>query len=540
MLSAVKPFRTILFLICCIAGSICYGQITVKSGSSVFIGSGTTLILDSSADTLKIEDSTSFINNGVLIFEEGNTLSESQGYPITGNGYEQASRSYSSGISNEDIAGFGFTISTGNSPGVTVLKRGHADIVQGVNAVSRWFEIDTDNQITFDLGFRFDNSELNGINMQDLTLLANNDSTGTWFNYGGTVLPVTSTVQVSAADTIGFYVLAPYSIELNASNPDTFCSSGQLNITYTIEGIANAGNQFFLDISDQLGSFSGQQVLDTVAGTTAGTFTTQLPQGLSGGSYLIRLRSSDLADTSSTFAIYLRSSPSASFTGLDSGYCSNDPIVQLTGLPAGGIFSGAGIVSTSQFDPSVATAGIHDIHYIYQDQWGCVADVDQQVEVFPVAKPSISQNNNELISSLSGSFQWYLNGTPISGATGQTFETFVTGTYSVEVTNNYGCSEMSDPYFMDLTSIQRNGSRTIEIYPNPTLGTILISISSSDSQQMDLTITSIQGAELIRKKIKAEQNIGQLILDLSELAPGKYIVQLKSNTELLTKQIIKL
>ncbi len=65
-----------------------------------------------------------------------------------------------------------------------------------------------------------------------------------------------------------------------------------------------------------------------------------------------------------------------------------------------------------------------------------------------------------LTSSASSSYQWNLNGAPISGATNQTYSATTSGSYTVTVTNGNGCSRTSAA-----TSITVNPSPTVTVSP---------------------------------------------------------------------------
>jgi hypothetical protein len=55
--------------------------------------------------------------------------------------------------------------------------------------------------------------------------------------------------------------------------------------------------------------------------------------------------------------------------------------------------------------------------------FGCMTYSDTvSIVVLPLPQPAtISINNDTLTASITGNLQWYLNGAPISGATGPTF-----------------------------------------------------------------------------------------------------------------------
>ncbi|HYV95569.1 MAG TPA: PKD domain-containing protein [Chitinophagales bacterium] len=63
------------------------------------------------------------------------------------------------------------------------------------------------------------------------------------------------------------------------------------------------------------------------------------------------------------------------------------------------------------------------------------------------AAPVISASNDTLTSSAAGTYQWYFNGSIISGATDQTYVASQSGLYTVVVTNGSGCSASSDFLF---------------------------------------------------------------------------------------------
>ncbi len=68
---------------------------------------------------------------------------------------------------------------------------------------------------------------------------------------------------------------------------------------------------------------------------------------------------------------------------------------------------------------------------------GCSNQDSVLVEIIPTpAVPTISQTFNGLVcDSLANNYQWYFNGTLIPGATNNYYNTFVSGNYTVVVSN---------------------------------------------------------------------------------------------------------
>ncbi|MFI5135701.1 MAG: hypothetical protein ACHQD9_07600, partial [Chitinophagales bacterium] len=88
----------------------------------------------------------------------------------------------------------------------------------------------------------------------------------------------------------------------------------------------------------------------------------------------------------------------------------------------------------------------------------CSWSVSVAIGISEPGAPQIFLSGDSLVSSPSNSYQWFLNGNEIPGATSQSFHPDTTGNYSVEITNLYGCTAMSDLYFFAVipTSIEES------------------------------------------------------------------------------------
>ena len=80
---------------------------------------------------------------------------------------------------------------------------------------------------------------------------------------------------------------------------------------------------------------------------------------------------------------------------------------------------------------------------------------------------SFTVTDNLLEASNADSWQWYLNGEPIAGATDQTYTATVTGTYHVEGYLDNGCATASDTAEVMVTHIAELNGATVALYPNP-------------------------------------------------------------------------
>lgn len=73
-----------------------------------------------------------------------------------------------------------------------------------------------------------------------------------------------------------------------------------------------------------------------------------------------------------------------------SSVCQSDSPFSIVnnGFPQGGTFTGNGVVGGTQFDPSIAGAGVHTLTYTYTDIFGCQASTTANITVNPA--PSVS------------------------------------------------------------------------------------------------------------------------------------------------------
>jgi hypothetical protein len=148
--------------------------------------------------------------------------------------------------------------------------------------------------------------------------------------------------------------------------------------------------------------------------------------------------------------------------------------------------------------------------------------------------PSISENAGTLTATSATTYQWYLNGQLISGATSQSYTTTVNGIYVVRITDVNGCV-----YRYSAGYPFTNGTSTAgiietdfvqwSIFPNPSTG-----------------LFTLQGEFLADDfLVNVFNNLGQSVfslqnsknLDLSALNNGTYLIQVKTSNNTVSKRI---
>lgn len=140
------------------------------------------------------------------------------------------------------------------------------------------------------------------------------------------------------------------------------------------------------------------------------------------------------------------------------------------------------------------------------------------------AIPTITLNGSDLQSSTAVSYQWYLNGVQIAGATNQTYTPTQNGVYLVKVTDSNGCMySYSVGYkYTGANSVNDlNLSNAVNIFPNPTTGVVNIDNKIFAGKEFEVTVYDALGKKLINEK-----NV--FTLDLSGYESGLYFMSATS------------
>ncbi|MCW5916359.1 MAG: hypothetical protein KIS82_03325 [Ferruginibacter sp.] len=168
--------------------------------------------------------------------------------------------------------------------------------------------------------------------------------------------------------------------------------------------------------------------------------------------------------------------------------------------------------------------------------------------------PSVSINNPATVypgsptlltaSSNPGgaAYQWFLNGSPIAGATNGTFNATVDyiGNVSVKVTDVNGCVNTSSA-----VTVKGTPNTVLFIYPSPTTGQFSVryySEASTTPLVRQVNVYDSKGSRVISKTFSIATQYQSLDIDLSKYSAGIYRVELldRSGNRIKTGSVIKL
>lgn len=136
--------------------------------------------------------------------------------------------------------------------------------------------------------------------------------------------------------------------------------------------------------------------------------------------------------------------------------------------------------------------------------------------------PHISGDTLQLHTTGGISFQWYLDGAPLAGETDTVLASIGNGGYSVEVTDDLGCTYMSAVFTitgMGIGELEGDGS-ALRVHPNPATGTFTV-------VHPRLPGASFVLANALGDVVLEQRTTGHsTVVDATALPAGLYIVRL--------------
>jgi hypothetical protein len=156
-----------------------------------------------------------------------------------------------------------------------------------------------------------------------------------------------------------------------------------------------------------------------------------------------------------------------------STYCEGDSTEIL--MPSPGIFkyrwyrNGVLIPGANQQNYWVKESGTYTIEVAYEpcpELWWS-SGVGPSFTFLELETPNVTLSGNTLTADSGTQLQWFLNGQPINGANGPSWVATQTGSYTLLFTGSNGCSGVTPPVFVTISSVGEPGAAPVRIYPNP-------------------------------------------------------------------------
>jgi hypothetical protein len=154
--------------------------------------------------------------------------------------------------------------------------------------------------------------------------------------------------------------------------------------------------------------------------------------------------------------------------------------------------------------------------------------------------PTVIQMSGYLATYIiANSFQWYLNGSPISGATLNTYVPTVDGYYSVWAANG-NCMTSSQSLLISVLGLKEFTSvfSNITIGPNPTKDEFYLTFEDSINEEISYEIQNNLGQKIVSASIKPTSG-NKVKIATNSLSNGVYFLKLKQGNKQAAYKFIK-
>jgi hypothetical protein len=256
----------------------------------------------------------------------------------------------------------------------------------------------------------------------------------------------------------------------------TLCPGSSATVTYTKSGTYNpsaflqSGNQFRVQLSNANGSFASPVQIGSLNSTTSGTINVTIPANTPPGSgYKIRIVSTSPQVIGEEYGPFtIPPIPTASITaGGPTTVCTGQTVLLTANS---GPFNYQWNLNGSAIAGATAQTYVADATGNYtvsvSNVCGTVTSAATVVTVRPdpvhtlvpstlaTCDGSPIQVSSDFVSGVSPfTFQWFVDGNIIAGATASNYTVRETGDYSLLITDNIGCSFQTPPLSLIIDSV---------------------------------------------------------------------------------------
>ena len=176
----------------------------------------------------------------------------------------------------------------------------------------------------------------------------------------------------------------------------------------------------------------------------------------------------------------------------------------------------------------VNSAGIFQVQVV-SNSTGCETTSEEiTVSEFEVEVPIITVEDNILTSTEAVAYQWFFDGLPVDDAEGMIFTATMSGNYQVAITDVNGCVVLSEEVSVQISSVAGIPSLdALDIYPNPVQNQVTVSMTTSNTIDLDMNIHNQLGQTLWTKSF-TQFGSQQIDVPVDFLVPGLYYISLRA------------
>ena len=214
-------------------------------------------------------------------------------------------------------------------------------------------------------------------------------------------------------------------------------------------------------------------------------------------------------------------------------------------ITAGNSSSGDGVISysvTGNPDMVQRTGTITVLTHVYQ----VIQEPQPVCGGTPPTIPQIQGTDCNLAatSSLNVTYQWYLDGALLPGATSQFLTANGQGFYTVKVTDTAGCWNVSDPFYAGCATTVEDAQTTdldFRVFPNPCISSYgaVVSYTLSKRTHVYVRLFDMHGA-VASTLSNGEEDVGhhRIALNGSGLPGGVYHIVMAAGDEVVSRKVV--
>lgn len=264
-------------------------QMTLQTGT-LAIAQGTRLSLNGTL-LWSLAPGATVVNDGEIDLGSESSISETPGAPITGTGIERSNTELPIAFTAVEPGGLGLTLSAASGIGAVEVVRGHLPIIlpSGDQSVARWFAVDAVPQsgLELQLTFRYDPSELNGLEGSDLVLHTASSALAQWLPLPS--FPNAAAYEVGAVDQSPWALYTAFDADAQTAADERLMPPFRAWPTLVDEAITIAALAEERISTLEVLDAAGRLLLDASPSTAPGTRHQVDLQGLPAGALLLRI-----------------------------------------------------------------------------------------------------------------------------------------------------------------------------------------------------------------------------------------------------------
>ncbi len=153
--------------------------------------------------------------------------------------------------------------------------------------------------------------------------------------------------------------------------------------------------------------------------------------------------------------------------------------------------------------------------------------------------PSGSSVTLEAIYGPGLTYQWQLDGQDIQGATAPDYAAGTAGDYTVVVTNASQCEATSNTVNVDVSiGYEELVLGSVNVYPNPAEDIVNVSFENVSNTEVRLSLYNTMGQVVIASQQQVGSGKNVLPINIAELPPGFYTLDIEVGNGRLSKKVV--